>query len=143
SSSTKASHISYLRTFYEFFIKKGYAKLNPFRNIDKPQAISTAPKILSPDVAAQFMEFALKNGRTAECATMALVFFCGIRVEEAGRLTWDDIDLNRRIVQIGHSQAKMAHRRVNSISDNAYEWLALCKSKGRVAPPNHVERLKR
>jgi integrase len=78
-----------------------------------------------------------------ERATMALAFFCGVRVEEAGRLVWEDIDLNRRIIQIGHSQSKMGHRRVNVISDNAYEWLNLCKSTGRVAPQNHEERLKR
>jgi integrase len=73
---------------------------------------------------------------------MALVFFCGVRVEEAGHLMWEDVDLNR-IVQIGHSQSKMGHRRVNTIPDNAYEWLNLCKSTGRVAPQNHQERLKR
>jgi site-specific recombinase XerD len=67
SSSTKASRVGYLRTFYEFFIRKDYAKLNPFRNIEKPQATSTAPKVLSPEKSAHLLQFALDNGRNRAC----------------------------------------------------------------------------
>jgi len=143
SSYSKASHISYLRTFFNFFIKKGYTKLNPFANVEKPTAVSIIPKVISPDDTATLLQYALDNGRKPECALMALVFFCGVRVEEVGRLTWADVDLNRRIVLIGHDQSKMRHRRVNPIPDNAYEWLNLCKSIGNVGPFNHEERMKR
>jgi hypothetical protein len=77
SSSTKASHIQYLTTFYNFHIKKGYATLNPFRDIEKPKANSTKPKILETKTVEALLEFAL-NGFKPECSIMTLVFFCGV-----------------------------------------------------------------
>ena len=132
-SSSKASHIQYLRTFYNFFIKRSYAKLNPFANVEKPQAFSNRPKTIKPDEAKKLLQFALDNGRKQECAAMALVFFCGVRVEgEAGRLTWEDVDLNKAKVQISPENSKTGLRRVNNILENALEWLKLCKSKERM-----------
>ena len=144
SSSSKASHINYLRTFYAFFIKKGYAKLNPFANIEKPQAVSSKPKVITPEKAQELLQFVLDNGRKAECAAMALVFFCGVRVEgEAGEITWEDIDLERSKVKVSTEVSKTGHRRVNDIPANALEWLKLCQSTGRVAPNDYLQRMKR
>lgn len=141
-NSTRASHVNYLRTFYNFFIKKGYAKLNPFGNIERPQAISTRPKVITPDNADKLLQYALDHSKPA-CASMALVFFCGVRVEEAGRLEWSDVDLKRAKVKISPEVAKTGHRRVNDIPKNALEWLRLCAGEGAVAPRDYNQHMKR
>lgn len=143
SSYSKASHISYLRTFFNFFRRQKYCTQNPFEHIEMPNAQSTVPKIMDPQNVEKLLQYALDNGQKAECATLALVFFAGVRVEEAGRLNWDDLDLDRGFAKIAPENAKMRTRRVNSIPANCLEWLRLCKAAGKVAPHNHEERLKR
>lgn len=145
SNASKASHINYLRTFYSFLIKKCYARLNPFANIERPRATSTIPKVMPPADVEKLLQFALNEGSKAECACMALVFFCGVRPEgEVARLTWEtNVDLDARIVTIAHDQSKTGSRRVNAIPDNAWEWLNLCKGSGQIAPNDFKQRMKR
>ena len=141
--TTKASHIGYLRTFYEFLIKQGYAKLNPFKNLAKPRPQGNTTKILLPHDVKEMLQFALNEGRKAECATMAIVFFCGVRVNEAGRLNWDQVDLEQGRIKIEPENAKKRRRRVNLISPNALEWLKVCQSAGKIAPNDYAQRMKR
>jgi site-specific recombinase XerD len=143
STSTRASHIKYLRTFYNFFVRKGYAKLNPFQNIETPTTGSTKPKVISPEATEKLLQFALDNDHKPECAIMALVFFCGVRVQEAGRLNWEDLDLESATVEISDEKAKTRHRRVNQIPENALEWLKLCKSTSGIRPNDFLQRMKR
>jgi integrase len=141
--TSRASHISYLRTFYNFLIRKNYAKLNPFKDIDKPVAQTLRAKTISPEATQKLMQYALDTNRKAECACMALVFFCGVRVHEVGRLTWNGVDLNAKEVTVEWEEAKKRKRRVNKISDNAMEWLKLCQSTGDIAPNDYLQRMKR
>jgi integrase len=141
--TTKASHIGYLRTFYEFLIKQGYTKLNPFKNLAKPRPQNVATKILSPHDVKKMLQLALNEGRKAECAAMTIVFFCGVRVDEAGRLNWDQVDLWQGRIKIESENAKKRRRRVNVISPNALEWLKVCQSTGRIAPNDYAQRMKR
>lgn len=144
NSTSRGSHISYLRTLYEFLIKKGYAKLNPFRDLEKASgAASSAPKILTPKQAKDLLQFALNEGSKPECAAMTLVFFCGVRVEEVERMTWENVSFDSRKVEISSRAAKTGRRRVNDVSPNALEWLNLCRSDGKIAPNDYSQRMQR
>jgi integrase len=74
---------------------------------------------------------------------MTLVFFCGVRVDEVARLSWDKVDLQDARVTIESEASKKGRRRVNVIPENALEWLRLCKSSGKVAPNDYAQRMKR
>lgn len=143
SNSTRASHIHYLRTLYNFLENQGHVHLNPFAKLDIPKAPKTISKTISPPDVKALLEFALKENRKPECACMILVFFCGVRVAEVGRLCWEQIDLKNMLVKIEWEDAKTSDRRVNVISANAFEWLQICKSKGRISPNDFNQRLKR
>jgi integrase len=139
---TIRSHLQYLRTFFNFLIAKGYAKLNPFATIKPPKSrYSVSDKTITPAEAKKLLQYALDTDYKAECASMALVFFCGVRPEEVERVNWSEIDLERRRLRV--EKPKVGPRRVNEIPKNAYEWLLLCKSKGRVAPHDYKQRMKR
>jgi len=143
SPTTVTSHINYLTTLYHFLIKNHYANLNPFRTLDKPARVVIKAKTLSPEEVRQLLQYALANGKRAECACMTLVFFCGVRVQEVGRLEWKRVDLKHRRVTVELEEAKKRRRRVNVISPNAVEWLKLCQSDGRIAPNNYNQQMKR
>lgn len=141
--TSRRYHITYLRTFFNFHIKKGYATQNPFKGIDVPDMPACNPKIISWQMAQKYLQFTLDLGRKAECASLALCFFCGVRKEEVGRLTWDSVDFDTKHVTVEWDAAKGKRRRTNPISVNALEWLKLCKDKGSIAPRDYEQRMKR
>jgi integrase len=143
-NATKTTHINHLLALYSFLIKKCYARLNPLLSVERPRSANVNPKTMPPADVEKLLQFALDDGRKAECACMALVFFCAVRVEgECSRLSWDDVDLDARIVKIASAQSKTGQRRVNAIPDNAFEWLNLCKGTGQIAPTDYKQRMKR
>ena len=64
---------------------------------------------------------------TPELASMVLVFFCGVRIEEVERTKWEDIkmDAEKPIVAIEEPKVS-SYRRINPIPANAVEWLKKC-----------------
>ncbi len=140
---TTKSHINYLSTFFAFLIKQRHAKLNPLDSLDRPKKARASAKVLTVDNAEKLLQFALDEGNKAECAAMALVFFCGVRVEEVSRLTWADVNFETRNVTLEIAAAKQGKRRVNPVPPNAWEWLNLCKATGSVAPANYSKRMQR
>ena len=90
-----------------------------------------------------YLQFALDQGYKAEVASLVLVFFCGVRVDEVERVKWSYIRLTEEPPIILIEEPKIAHqRRVNALSSNAIAWLELVKSQGQVAPKNYADRLK-
>jgi integrase len=142
---TKNSHIRHLRALYAATIKAGHATLNPFKEVAfvKVTGNGAGSKVLSVDDAQRLLDFALKNGRKSECATLALVLFCGVRMEETSRVTWEEISLESEKPRVRVEKAKNNQRRVNDIPTNAVHWLRECQSKGRVAPENFEKVMQR
>jgi len=57
-----------------------------------------------------------------------LVFFCGLRLAEAARMSWDWISLEQATVRVPREIVKTC-KRVVDIPDNALEWLTLLKKE--------------
>jgi len=146
SGQTKASHIGYIRTFFNYFIKQGNISLNPATNIAKPKVVKDEPRLLSISDTTRMLDFALANGFKEECAAMVLVLFCAIRVDEVDRLTWDSIDWEKSKVTVQGKQSKKGHRRTNPIPANALRWLESCTPDdklSRIGPSDYIQRMKR
>jgi integrase len=136
-----------LRALYSFLIKRGHAGLNPFASVEfaKKVGVRVIGKIISPEAVRKLLQYALDNNNDykAECASMVLVFFCGVRVDEVDRLDWKQIRLDGAKSIVDIQEAKNGRRRINPIPVNAVEWLRLCQAKGKVAPPNYTKRMQR
>lgn len=145
SGTTRNTHNRHLRTFYSFLIKRGHATMNPFTSIEFANEPNTArQKIMTPDAVKTLLQYALDRNRYhRECACMALVFFCGVRVDEVERLDWSQITLEGDEPTVAIEESKEGQRRVNTIPSNAREWLRLCRREGRVAPTDYAQRMKR
>ena len=77
----------------------------------------------------------------------AIGAFAGLRVAEAHRLDWSDINLERGFITVSASKAKTAARRLVPIQANLRAWLApYARTSGEIAPfartyPSEVVRL--
>ncbi len=61
--------------------------------------------------------------------------FAGIRTSEIHRLQWEDINFDRKFIEVGKDQAKMGSRRVIEMSDQLIAWLKpVSKKSGWVLP---------
>lgn len=130
SPATRKSHITYLATLFNFAIKRGWATLNPTRNIERPKVTNQGAKAISPDSAYALLLRAEADKKWDEIVSMSLVFFCGVRVEETSRLSWAKINLLTKRVVVDWKDSKVGKRRVNDIPENAFQWLQLAKDNG-------------
>jgi integrase/recombinase XerD len=146
SDVSKNTHIRHLRALYAFHIKAGHASLNPFKSVELVQIDEDGdvrPKVIPVEDVKALLQFALDNEYHAECASMVLVFFCGVRVEEVERLDWNDIRLEGSAPIVDLRKTKKRRRRINEIPENAVCWLKLCASTGKVAPNNYIKQMQR
>ena len=146
SDVSKNTHIRHLRALYAFHIKAGHATLNPFKSVELVQVDEDGdvrPKVIPVEDVKALLQFALDEECYAECASMVLVFFCGVRVEEVPRLEWADIRLDRDKPIVDLRKTKKRRRRINEIPENAVFWLRLCGSTGSVAPRNYTKQMQR
>ena len=145
NETSRNTHLRHLRALYSFAKHKGYVTINPFESVPfaKPRNGAVRAKVLSVEDAKKLLQFALDEGNKSACAAMALVLFCGVRVEEVERLTWNLIDLDSDQPSVDVEHAKNGRRRVNDIPANAVHWLKLCRSKGRIAPENYGKKMQR
>jgi site-specific recombinase XerC len=141
NATTVSNYIRNLRVFFNFLVETEYCSFNPLAKIKEPTARSESNPILSPEETQRMLQTALDVGCNAECASIALVMFCGVRVEETQKLAWSAVNLDTRYVKLVAQIAKKGRRRVNPIPENAYEWLKRCVASGTVAPRNYQKRL--
>jgi integrase len=142
---TRNTHVRHLRTFYGFLIGTGHATINPFLSVKfaKVTVGKLRAKVLSVDDTEKLLQYAFDSGDKAACASLSLILFCGVRVEEVDRLTWSNIDLTSEAPFVDIDHAKNGRRRVNELPENAIHWLNACQSKGKVTPDNYAKTMQR
>jgi integrase len=150
NSVTIATHYRNIKTLFNYAIREGYATLNPLAKVEKPKkpASNAKEKVMPVEAVQRLLQFALDKEAYAECASLVLTFFCGVRAEEVTRVKWEDIRLNETPPTITIEEPKIAHqRRTNALPANAVAWLKRCNNKGKakgiVAPADFSQRMKR
>lgn len=96
SPATRNKFLTYLKALCNFGIKTGAMLSNPLRAIDREKV----PKSLKP-------QFTVPELRTLAAAIddpfhirFALMFYAGLRVQEAHNLTWERVDLESRVITV-------------------------------------------
>jgi site-specific recombinase XerD len=143
--ASKNCHIRHLRALYSTTSKAGHVTRNPFRDVAFVQERQggAASKILPVNDVEALLDYALENDWKEECAVLTLVLFCGVRMEEARRVVWEEISFDAARPRVRVERAKNSRRRVNDIPVNAVYWLKECFSSGRVGPQNFEKCLQR
>lgn len=155
------------------------AALNPFEDVvvlsTRVESDRQSKKVTHHEKAKIFFRWLEKEcekypSKYPELAMSVIRWFCHIRVEEIGRVGWEDLD--RKVEQGGDSERKdftgweitvwaSTHKektgttKVNPVPENAKEWLRLCRNhwdneaitkaytNGGFAADDHRQRMKK
>ncbi len=93
--------LSGVRAFYDFLIREGRARANPFAGLRAPKAPRRLPKALSTDEAARMVS--IEGGALLTCrdrAMLELLYSSGLRLSELVALDLDDLDLRDATVRV-------------------------------------------
>lgn len=146
--TTRANLCRSLRTFFSFAVARGWTLGNPVpaEKRAKSKAAKLAkhkvPETLPPAEIARFMG-AVHAVAPELVPFWALKFFAGIRDAEAGRMTWDMIDLKAGEMHLPARITKTGERRTVKIEPNLAAWLELrpeANRSGSVAPASMARR---
>jgi integrase len=136
SLSSRATAINRLSTLFSFAVRRGWRLDNPCARLERPHVEAGIPSILTTEEAKKAMQFARREmPRFLPWLTLAL--FAGIRPEEADKMTWDAVDLNRGIAKVDALAAKVRSRRNVHLKPVAIAWLRL---KGDLPLPRMTRR---
>lgn len=123
-----------LSSFFNWAIDRGYCSLNPVEKVKRPKPVEEAPSVISAAEMSAILQKCLVHGWKDRLAVHILVAFCGIRVEEAVKLNWSDVDLTKSLVTVAGAKAKKKRHRINPIPANALAWLNEVADRRRTGP---------
>ena len=113
-----------LHNFFSYCVSRGYASKNVVASASKVKVPPKAPEILSVTQTR-----ALLNSCAREILpAVAIAAFAGLRHAEISRLSWNDVDLARKFIEVKAKNSKTATRRLVTISTNLRAWLSLKES---------------
>lgn len=106
---------------FSLAVKRGFIAVSPMKKLERPKIIRKAPGIFSASELAKVLTVAPPEVR----ALLVLQAFCGLRREEANRLTWGQIHLDAETPYVECTSAitKTTHRRIAPVPPCAAVWL--------------------
>ena len=134
SNVTKKNILTNLSVIFNFAVRRDLLEKNPVEKIDRPTIPFVKPSVLSPADFEKLLRQCVKKKWDDRLVLFVLVGFCGIRVEEASKLNWSNLHLDRCIVEVPSEVAKKASFRNNPIPANAMAWLRSVEDKRRKGP---------
>ena len=128
----EARHLSVL---FGWAVKKGYMVENPIKKIEKPVIEQKPPSILPPGAALVLLGVAQEL-----TPWVAVGLFAGFRPEEAQKLEWEDIDFQRKHIDLPAHKAKGRIRRIVPFLGNMEAWLLPFKQESGLINPANFRR---
>jgi integrase len=136
SLSSRATAINRLSTLFSFAVRKGWRLDNPCERVERPRIDNGTPAILTVEEVKRALRF-VRSNMPRFIPWLALALFAGVRPEEADKLTWESIDLKRRLVTLDAATTKVRRRRIVHLKPVAVAWLRL---KGDLPLPRITRR---
>jgi integrase len=124
SGRTRNNHLNYLRTFFGWAQKfRGYLKEGPLKinDIKKYQQKASDPS--SALMPPEDLEKLLRAVPNDIMPAIAIGAFAGVRNAEIGRLNWEDIRMDEKVIELSPRITKTQRRRMAVMTDNLIEWL--------------------
>jgi integrase len=104
--ATRALDISTLRAFYKWCRRWEHRTDDPTLRIDAPRVDPGLPRPMSRADLHRALDSLAPHLRRAVC----LGAYAGLRVSEAARLDWSDVDLESRTIRVMHSKGGKSRR---------------------------------
>lgn len=100
AQKTASNHLTVLSRIFNYAIVNGYAQINPTRELEVPKKLKKTKRTgaTSDDIKR------IKDSADLDFGLFALfAMYTGLRKGEILALTWDDIDLDNRIIRVTKS----------------------------------------
>ena len=134
SPNSRANYRRCIGVMFSYAHKRRMLDSNPIAFTAKPKLVDKAPEIFTVDELRALLETAQGNHPDVLPA-LTIGAFAGLRDAEIKRLHWDEIRLDRGLIEVTAAKSKSARRRFVPIQPNLAEWLRRYNGmKGNVVP---------
>jgi integrase len=130
------SYRTLLHSLFAYGVSKRMCSENPIAQVEKATVKAGKVGILSVEQVESLLARSADDVR----ATIALGAFAGIRPEEIARLSWQDIDLEEGLIDIGAEKSKTARQRYVKILPVLHALLAPARGMGPIQEDNFRRR---
>jgi integrase len=119
SPQTRVNYRRVVHNFFTFCVGRNYAPSNPLAGVARIKVTRGEAGILRVGEATRLLAACPEDILPA----VVIGLFGGLRAAEVARLDWQEVDLERRHIEVKAAKAKTAQRRLVAISDNLVAWL--------------------
>jgi len=121
ASRSMQRNLSAIRSFYNFLLREGIAKINPATSVSAPKQKNQLPDLLDVDQVSKLLDIKTDDPLSLrDWAIMELMYSSGLRLSELSGLNLHDIDLRDQTVRI---TGKGSKTRISPIGRFAIEAL--------------------
>lgn len=135
SLHSRATWLQRIGTLFSWAVRRRFVarSANPCDQIEPVTPEVRPPLILTVEQSEALLRW-VEESRPRSLAWVCLALLAGLRPTEAHRVTWDDIDLGRRIVTVDAAASKVSTRRLVHLLPCAAAWLERAKAVGSPLP---------
>ncbi len=131
-----------LMGFFNWCKKQEYRLDNPVEKIEIIKVDQKLPEIFSLKEVTQLINEALKIGGGALIPYITIGLFAGLRPFEMQRISWEEIDLDERLITLqGKHTKNRNHTRHVDIAENLLEWLLPARARNLAIYPSNWHKL--
>lgn len=119
---TRNRHLDYIHNAFNTAKSLGLLPSNPLTDMvtfTDPSKRSRRISIFPPETIQKFLSVV----RVAFVPFYAICAFTGLRRSEVEQLDWNEVKLERRLIDLPPSKSKNGRRKLVEITDNLYAWL--------------------
>src|SRR5438874_8339314 len=131
SASVSNAFLHYLRAAFNFGIRRGWCQENPVKRIEM-QTLRMRKEVLTNAQVTALLKATVEN----DLELLPYHLFCvfaGVRPKEAERLTWSDVNLEEKFIQVPEETSKTGIRRIVDMEPLLLRWLDYyIRSDGRI-----------
>lgn len=137
---------NYLQVFHlalAFALKRRWVGRNVAAEVDRPKIRHGEPHVLTVRQARAVLSKARRHS-WGMFACVLINLFAGLRPSETARLTWKEVQIGRRIIEVRSRKVRSARFRLVHIEENLAEWLLSIPEsarRGAICPPNYFKKL--
>lgn len=135
SASSRARHISSVKSFYRYLVKMEVIENNPSDVLDIPKIEKKQPVVISIDEASDLLYNARNDGGSdtiwfRDYAILATFLFTGVRREELTNIKLENVDLKKNKILIHGKGSKQRYIYVNDMLNSILaEYIAYHRGK--------------